>query len=145
MTTFYPVAFHREADGRWAVLFPGLPGCQTCGDSFAEAQDMALDALEGHLLALDQDREPWPAPLTLEEARHDEDSEGAEVLALLPAPPRPGRAKRINITVPENWLDLIDAAAARAGLNRSGYLTQAALIQARRDRGLGARPDEETA
>ncbi len=37
------------------------------------------------------------------------------------------------------------AAAARAGLNRSGYLTQAALIQARRDRGLGARPDEETA
>ncbi len=134
MSTFYPVAFHQEPEGV-AVLFPGLPGCQTCGRDFEDAQAMAIEALETHLLGLALDGDPWPDPLSLRDAQAHEDAQGADLLALLPAPPRPSKAKRLNISVPENWLAVIDAAATRAGLNRSAYLTHAALSQARRDKG----------
>lgn len=144
MSTFYPVAFHQEDDS-WAVLFPGLPGCQTYGRDFDHAQEMALEALETHLLGLALDNDPWPEPLSLQDAKAHEDSVGAEVLALLPAPPRPSKAKRLNISVPENWLAVIDAAAARAGLNRSAYLTHAALTQARRDKAIHVDDTQEEA
>ncbi len=133
MFALYPAAFHKDEDG-WAVLFPGLPGCQTCGDDLADAQDMAIDALDCHLLGMALDNDPWPDPLDLEAVLAHEDSQGAAFLVYLPAPPRPNKTKRINISVPENWLAVIDAAAAHAGLNRSAYLTQSALIQAKREK-----------
>ncbi len=136
MALNYIAAFHLEGT-LWSVLFPGLPGCQTMGESLDEAQAMAAEALEGHLLCLAEDGEPWPEPLTLDQVRAHpdgtrDDGGPADLYLGLAAPPRPGRAKRISITVPENWLHLIDAAAAEAGLNRSAFLTQAALAEARR-------------
>jgi predicted RNase H-like HicB family nuclease len=40
-----------EADGRYSVLVPGLPGCVTMGDSIEEAQANVVDAAEGWLAA----------------------------------------------------------------------------------------------
>jgi antitoxin HicB len=38
-----------EEDGHWLVAFPDCPGCQTFGDTKADAVEMARDALEGWL------------------------------------------------------------------------------------------------
>jgi predicted RNase H-like HicB family nuclease/DNA-binding XRE family transcriptional regulator len=45
----YTAKIITEADGRWLVNFPDCPGCQTFGDSKAEAITRARDALDGWL------------------------------------------------------------------------------------------------
>ena len=40
----YPAIIKEDEDG-FSVVFPDLPGCQTCGESLAEALIMAEDAL----------------------------------------------------------------------------------------------------
>ncbi|GAB5468140.1 MAG: hypothetical protein Kilf2KO_11700 [Rhodospirillales bacterium] len=132
MADYYIAAIYEEADGV-AVLFPGVPGCQTCGRDLDEATFMAVDALAGYLEVCSESDEPWPAPLTLDEARRHEDGEGATLYLFLPTPPRRAKPKKVTISLPENWIPIIDAAAAKQGTSRSGYLGQAAMAQARRD------------
>jgi len=40
-----------EADGRYSVIVPGLPGCVTMGDTIEEARANVVDAAEGWLAA----------------------------------------------------------------------------------------------
>jgi antitoxin HicB len=40
-----------EADGRYSVLVPALPGCVTVGDTIEEAQANVVEAAEGWLAA----------------------------------------------------------------------------------------------
>ncbi|MCC6579132.1 MAG: type II toxin-antitoxin system HicB family antitoxin [Phycisphaeraceae bacterium] len=48
----YPVALIPEHDGRYSVVFPDLPGCNTCGEDQADALAMARDAVDGWLEAM---------------------------------------------------------------------------------------------
>ena len=43
------VVFHREADGRFSVAVPALPGCYSCGDTLDEARANIREAAEGWL------------------------------------------------------------------------------------------------
>jgi len=43
-----------------AVHFPDLPGCQTCGDDFHAAINMARDVLCFHLFRMERDNKPIP-------------------------------------------------------------------------------------
>ena len=45
-----------------------------------------------------------------------------------------GKPVRLNVSIPERAVALIDRAAKRAGMSRSGFLTTAALTYAERDR-----------
>lgn len=47
----YKARIRRDVEGRWLVEFPDCQGCQTFGDTRAEAEAMAADALEGWLEA----------------------------------------------------------------------------------------------
>ncbi len=57
----YPAIFTREEDG-FSVRFPQLDGCYTQGDSFEEAQRMAMEAMSLHLYGMEQDGEDIPEP-----------------------------------------------------------------------------------
>lgn len=51
MLVVYPAIFEPyEEGGGYAVSFPDLPGCTTCGDSLAEAVLAAEDAAGGWLI-----------------------------------------------------------------------------------------------
>jgi predicted RNase H-like HicB family nuclease len=39
----------READGRYSIVVPALPGCFTCADTIEEAQANVVEAAEGWL------------------------------------------------------------------------------------------------
>jgi predicted RNase H-like HicB family nuclease len=45
-----------EADGRYSVAVPALPGCTTCGDTIEDAQANVIEAAEGWL-AVGHDQE----------------------------------------------------------------------------------------
>ena len=59
MKYVYPAVFTPE-DGGYAVSFPDLPGCHTCGDSLAEAIEMAEDALALWLWDTEEEKQAIP-------------------------------------------------------------------------------------
>lgn len=55
----YFAVFEPSKDG-FGVYFPDLPGCISCGPTFAEAQAAAADALGLHLYGMEQDGDEIP-------------------------------------------------------------------------------------
>lgn len=49
-------------EGAYTVTFPDLPGAITFGDDISDAVKMAKDALEGHLLVMEDDGDEIPQP-----------------------------------------------------------------------------------
>ena len=112
----------------WGVVVPDLPGCFSAGDSLEEALVEAEEAVELHLSALMETGQaiPPPSPLqgVIESARF-----AGWVPALLEIDMARllGPAERINITLPKVVLGLIDRAAERLGVSRSGFIRDAAI------------------
>ncbi len=117
---------HKEPASDYGVSFPDFPGCITAGESIDEAKDMAFEALLLHLEGLREDEEPLPAPTNLEDIVADPENADAVAFLVVTVPDAHGKAKRINITIPEETLRRVDAAAKRRGLSRSSFLTRAA-------------------
>lgn len=76
MLSIYPAIFYREEDNKFSVVFPDLNHLSTCGDTYQEAYEMAVDCLAGYLYELEKsgDRIPEPTPLNKVD-RHCEDDE----------------------------------------------------------------------
>jgi predicted RNase H-like HicB family nuclease len=53
----YLAVFLPEDTGGYTVMFPMLPGCVTCGETFEEAKAMAQEALELWLEVVPSDAE----------------------------------------------------------------------------------------
>lgn len=66
---FYAV-LQREGND-YNVYFPDLPGALTCGSDIEDAVFMAKDALEGHLLVMEDDGDDIPAPSEYKELIND--------------------------------------------------------------------------
>lgn len=117
----YPVLIEKGAKGNaWGVIVPDLPGCFSAADEEADILDNAREAILLHLEAL----EDVPHPSSLESI----DSAGFTIgLVDVDLSQIHGAAKRINITIPAGVLARIDAAANAAGMNRSAFLTEAAI------------------
>ena len=81
-----------------------------------------------HIEGLLMDQEPIPIPSSIESLLPGRNEKGA-VWALVPVDLSvlSKKAKRVNITVPENLLRKIDAYAKKDGDSRSGLLVTAAL------------------
>lgn len=119
--TFLAV-FTKEADGGYSVRFPQLDGCYTQGDSFEEAQRMAIDAMSLHLYGMEQDGESIPAPKM--DAPAPVGTLAVPVTAWM-TPFREemeNRAVKKTLTIPA-WLN--DAAEKRGGVNYSQILQSA--------------------
>lgn len=77
MLTLYPAIFYKEQDGSYGVVFPDLNHLSTCGETFAEAMQMAVDCLAGYVYTEKQDGHELPPPSSIENIDiHCEDDEG---------------------------------------------------------------------
>lgn len=65
MLSMYPACFFHEDNG-YSVVFPDLNWLSTCGDTFEDAMEMAVECLAGylHTCQMDGDTIPKPSKLT---------------------------------------------------------------------------------
>ena len=124
----YPVVIHKDPDSDYGVTVPDLPGCFSAGATMDEALGNAVEAIECHVEGLILDSEPVPTPRTLEShGTHTDFAGGVWALVDVDLTKLSGKARRVNVTIPERVLSLIDDYASRHGETRSGLITQAAL------------------
>jgi len=121
----YIATLHTE-NGVIGVSFPDFPGCVTTASDMRSAIERGAQVLALHIDGMIEDGEPLPEPRPVERLRAEEPEwmDGA-LLALIPVEVS-GKALRVNISLDEGLLSLIDKAAARSGQTRSGFLANAA-------------------
>lgn len=125
----YPVIIHKDHDSDFGVIVPDIPGCYSSGCNYEEALSNTVEAIECHLEGLLLDNEPLPLGSLIDNWIHHEDYQGG-VWALIDVDLSQisGKAKRVNITLPERILNLIDLYGKSHSIkNRSAFLTDAAL------------------
>lgn len=120
----YIALIHKDENSDYGVSFPDFPGCISAGKTIEEAKIMAQEAVVSHIHLLKEMHEPVPAPASLEEIMTSPENRSA-IAFLVEVPSR--HTVRINITVPEDILHIIDQRAGRLNLSRSAFLAEAAL------------------
>jgi predicted RNase H-like HicB family nuclease/uncharacterized protein (DUF1778 family) len=126
----YIALLRKDRNSDYGVEFPDLPGCITAGSTLEEARVMAEEALAAHVAFLREDGDAVPAPSPLDAIAMRAEVKGAVPFMVELKEPS-DKAIRINITVPERVLQLIDEAAAPMGGNRSAFMVSAAEEKAR--------------
>ncbi len=107
------------------VTMPDFPGCFSAADSWDELPTMILEAVE---LYFEGEDLLLPKPTPLEKLTKDSQYEGGVWLMIdIDLSRLSGKAKRVNITLPERVLASIDDYVAREGGNRSAMLANAAM------------------
>ena len=122
----YPIVIHKDDDSDYGVTVPDLPGCFSAGLTIDEAIDEAKEAIECHVEGMLMDGDPIPSLQPIE-SHKTEYSGGIWAIVDIDLSKLSGKSKRINITLPERILTVVDSAASREGESRSGVLTRAAL------------------
>lgn len=124
----YPVVIHKEKETDYGVSIPDLPGCFSAGRTMQEALEASREAIATHIEGMLIDGERVPPPTSIDTHQGNPDYAGG-VWALVPVEigKLSGRAKRINITLPERALTEFDTCAKSIGETRSGFLLRAAL------------------
>ena len=129
----FAVVIHKDETSGYGVTVPDLPGCFSAGDSIEEAILSGHEAISCHLEGLLMDGEPIPERDSLETHQAgDEYKDGIWALIEVDVSKLSSRTRRVNITVPERVLAIVDKMAAREGESRSGLLARAALSYAER-------------
>ncbi|HEM0351363.1 type II toxin-antitoxin system HicB family antitoxin [Legionella erythra] len=125
----YPVVIHKDEGSDFGVMVPDIPGCYSAGSSYDEALNNVIEAIECHLEGLLVDNESIPVGSPLDHWINEEEfSGGVWAFVDVDLSQISGKAKRINITMPERVLNLIDLyTKSHAIKNRSSFLADAAL------------------
>jgi predicted RNase H-like HicB family nuclease len=122
-----------ETDRVFGATFPDFPGCTTIADSLDALVDKAPAVVAFHAEGLLEDG-TLPRLRSLDEIWGDplfqQDRADAVYVTHIDVD-LPGRVVRVNVSVDEGSLQVIDRAAAAEGESRSGYLVKAALDRAR--------------
>ena len=122
----YPVFIEKDKDSDYGVLVPDVPGCFSAGSSIEEALGMAQEAIECHLEGLLIDNEPTPTASGIEIHQKDKKyKEGIWAIIEIDMSKLSVKSKRVNVTIPERLLNVVDQYAKRHGETRSGLLAQA--------------------
>jgi predicted RNase H-like HicB family nuclease len=123
----FPVVLHSDDGVRFGVTVPDLPGCFSAGDTFDEALDSVVEAINLHLEGLTEDGDDIPLPRPIAEHRANPDfADGVWAAVDVDVSRFDGRAEKINITMPRRLLARIDSYAKAHGESRSGFLADAA-------------------
>ena len=129
----FPIVMHKDACSGYGVTVPHLPGCFSAGDTLDEAIESAREAIECHVEGLLMDGEPVPLRASIEEYQTNEDYRGGVwAIVHVDISKLSSKSRRINITLPERVLAIVDQAAVREGQSRSGLLARAALSYVQR-------------
>ena len=124
----YPVVIHKEKSSDYGVTVPDLPGCFSAGTTMEEALTNVVEAIECHLEGMLFDGESIPEAQPVEVHQRDKAYAGGTwALVNADLSKLASKAKRINITLPERVLALVDEQAKREGESRSGLLARAVL------------------
>jgi predicted RNase H-like HicB family nuclease len=124
----YPIVIHKDPESDYGVTIPDLPGVFTGGESIEEAMANVQEAIE---LAFDGEGE-IPGPRNIDDHVANPIFEGGVfAYAEVDLSRLKGAVVRVNITLPQRDLDLIDRAARALGTNRSSFLRDAAVAMAR--------------
>ncbi|MER8697071.1 type II toxin-antitoxin system HicB family antitoxin [Mesorhizobium opportunistum] len=116
---------HKDAGSDFGVSFPDFPGVITAGKDLDDARSMAEEALALHIEGLVEDGDAIPEPSNLEAVMADADNrDGVAILVAVKTEAR--KTVRINVTLPDDVLQRIDAFAEAHGYTRSGFLAKAA-------------------
>ena len=122
----YPIAIHKDFDTDYGVTVPDLPGCFSAGDTLDDALVEAVEAIECHIEGLLLDNEPIPAPKNIEDHRDNINyADAIWAVVQVDLSKLSGKSKRVNITVPERLLSIIDLYASQHGATRSGLIAEA--------------------
>lgn len=124
---YFAVITREKGGERFEVEFPGLAGCVTFGENFADAVEMARDALDGWLEVSAEHGDVIPD--TVDPYGTGAVPRGGRVV-WVPAPPIKSKSVVVSVSMSERALAKIDHAAAEVGLNRSTYIAHAALTAA---------------
>jgi predicted RNase H-like HicB family nuclease len=120
----YPVVIHHDQGSAFGVTVPDIPGCFSAGDTFEEALDNTLEAIELHLEGLADMGELVPKPSTVDDHKDNPDYAGGTWgFVYINVIPFLGKSEKINVTLPSIVIHRIDAKHK----NRSKFLTEAAL------------------
>ena len=119
-TVLYAALAVGEPASGYDATFPDLPGCAARGADTAQLLAHAREAVAAHLQALADQGEEWPQATPLHQLQAPP---GAVVLlvdvAVDDAP------VRVNISIGEQLLKRLDAAAEARGATRSGFIADA--------------------
>ena len=124
----YPVIVHKDDASDYGVTVPDLPGCFSAGRTFDEAIDAVVEAIECHLEGMLSDGEPISAPGTIEHHFANPDySGGVWAMVAVDLTKLSGKTRRVNVTLPERVLAIMDRYASNHGETRSALIAQAAV------------------
>jgi len=124
----YPVVIHKDNDSDYGVTVPDLPGCFSAGSTLEESLENVKEAIMCHAEGLMLDGEPVPSPTSIENHRDNElFKEGIWAVVTVDLSRISGKAKRVNITIPERLLAQVDHFAKEVGETRSGLFLSAAM------------------
>ena len=121
----YPVYVHTgDAKHAHGVTFPDFPGCFAAADEWADLPLAIQEAVQAHFHG---EPEAVPAPTALEVlARDPKYSGGVWLLVDVDLSRIDTSPVRLNISLPANLVQRIDAWAGKHHMTRSGFLAQAA-------------------
>jgi len=124
----FPVVIHKDRDSDYGVSVPDLPGCVSAGATVDDALEMVREAIELHLEGLIEEGEVIPMPGSIEKHQANRHYSGG-IWAVVEIDTSNLRLKsvRINITMPERVLSVVDAWADKNDETRSGLLARAAM------------------
>ncbi len=128
---FYLTIVFRDADS-FGFIIPDVPGFTADIETtdFDHAVAQARTILTSHLAALVDAGGTIPVARAMNDVRNDarfaEDFATADAIMMLPALLPAGRTVRVNLTMDENTVDLIDQAASERKLSRSAFVAEAA-------------------
>lgn len=124
----FPVVIHKDPDSGYGVTVPDLPGCFSAGETLDEALAQAVEAIELHLEGMLLDKEPLPRPQRIEDHQQNPDYLGGIwAIVTVDTSRISGRSRRVNITLPDRLLTLMDQYAAQPGETRSALIANATM------------------
>ena len=122
----YPIIIHKDADSDYGVTFPDISGCFSAGTTIEESINNAQEAAECHIEGMLIDSEPIPTPSNIDLHKTNPDfKNGVWALVEIDISKLSLKSKRINITMPERLIRVVDQYAKKSGSSRSGLLAQA--------------------
>jgi predicted RNase H-like HicB family nuclease len=120
----YPICVHKDENSAYGAIFPDFPGCFAGADELQTLPAAAQEAAEAHFYG---ESDAIPKPSSPEAWNSDERFDGGYwMLVDIDLSKLNAKAVRLNISLPENLLNRIDAEAKTRRLSRSAFLAVAA-------------------
>ena len=117
----------KSGDVAYGVVVPDIPGCFSAGDTLEEAITNTKEAIVMQLEDMIERKLDLPEPSLPEELAKAKEFKGWMFVGVEVDPQQLStKAKRINVTIPQGVLYMVDKAAKRNHTTRSAFLTDAA-------------------